>query len=48
MSDLVYLLIAYLIFWALTFVLVGSIWLRQRRLESEIAALRAMMPEDGA
>ena len=40
MSNLRYLLSAYLVFWALTFVLVLSIWVRQRRLEREIAKLQ--------
>ena len=35
----VYLVAAYTVFWALTFVLVFSIWIRQRRLEREITAL---------
>jgi len=36
----IYLVIAYAVFWALTFILVFSIWFRQRRLEQEIARLR--------
>jgi CcmD family protein len=47
MPNLVYLLSAYAVFWALTFVLVFSIWARQRRLEREIAALAARLEEDG-
>ena len=39
----VYLVASYAIFWALTFVLVFSIWFRQRRLEREIAALQALL-----
>lgn len=39
----IYLVIAYGIFWGLTFVLVFSIWMRQRRLEREIAALEAQL-----
>ena len=46
MSDLPYLVSAYIVFWALTFALVFSIWLRQRRLEREIAALTAMLAEE--
>ena len=42
----VYLVAAYTVFWALTFVLVFSIWVRQRRLEREIAALKALLDED--
>ena len=41
-----YLVAAYAVFWALTFVLVFSIWVRQRRLEREIAALAARLSED--
>ena len=39
MSIPVYLVAAYAVFWTLTFVLVFSIWARQRRLEREIEAL---------
>lgn len=46
MENLSYLLAAYLVFWALTFVLVFSIWVRQRRLEREITALAAQLQED--
>jgi len=46
MSNLLYLLSAYIVFWALTFVLVFSIWVRQRRLEREIAALQARLEEE--
>jgi hypothetical protein len=47
MPDPIYLLIAYGVFWALTFILVGSIWTRQRRLDREVTALRALLDEDG-
>ena len=46
MDNLPYLLSAYVVFWGLTFVLVFSIWVRQRRLEREIAALAARLGED--
>jgi len=42
----VYLVAAYAVFWGFTFVLVLSMWVRQRRLEREIAALRARMGEE--
>ena len=42
----IYLVVAYGIFWGLTFVLVLSIWARQRRLEREIAALEARLGDD--
>ncbi len=42
----IYLVAAYAVFWALTFVLVFSIWARQRRLEREIAALEARLGEN--
>jgi CcmD family protein len=35
----VYLVAAYAVFWALTFIFVLSLWARQRRIEREIAAL---------
>ena len=38
-----YLVAAYAVFWALTFVLVFSIWFRQRRLERKIASLQALL-----
>jgi CcmD family protein len=46
MENLSYLLAAYIVFWALTFVLVFSIWARQRRLEREITALAAQLKEN--
>ncbi|MEE8390960.1 MAG: hypothetical protein V3S14_09230 [Anaerolineae bacterium] len=46
MDNLPYLLSAYVVFWSLTFVLVFSTWLRQRRLEQEIAALAARLEKD--
>ena len=42
----VYLVAAYAVFWILTFILVGSIWARQRRLEREIAALQAQLIDE--
>jgi hypothetical protein len=42
----VYLVAAYAVFWILTFVLVGSVWLRQRRLQREIAMLQAQMGDE--
>ena len=46
-DSLVHLVVAYAVFWALTFVLVFSIWARQRRLEREIAALAERIAEEG-
>jgi hypothetical protein len=42
----VYLVAAYAVFWILTFALAGSIWMRQRRLEREIAALQAQLANE--
>jgi CcmD family protein len=42
-----YLVAAYAVFWALTFVLVFSIWKRQRQLEREISALAAQLEGTG-
>ncbi len=42
----VYLLAAYAVFWALTFVLVFSILIRQQRLEQQIAALQARLDQE--
>jgi CcmD family protein len=41
----IYLVAAYAVFWAFTFVLVFSTWVRQRRLEREIAALEERLGE---
>ena len=46
MDNLAFLLAAYGVFWTLTFILVFSVWLRQRRLEQQIAALAARLEED--
>ena len=40
-----YLVAAYAVFWGLTFVLVFSVWARQRRLEREIAALETRLDD---
>jgi len=42
----VYLVAAYAVFWALSFMLVFSIWARQRRLEQKIAALEALLANE--
>jgi CcmD family protein len=36
----VYLVAAYAVFWAFTFVFILSLWVRQRRIERDIAALQ--------
>ena len=36
----VYLVAAYAVFWAFTFVFVLSLWTRQRRIERDITALK--------
>lgn len=43
MSD--YLVAAYALFWVLPFVLLLAIWVRQQRIEREIAALRQRLTE---
>lgn len=48
MTTSVYLGAAYAVFWALTFVLVFSMWARQRRIEREIAALKARLDGEGS
>jgi hypothetical protein len=45
MNNLSFLIAAYGVFWGLTFALVISIWVRQRRLERDIATLAAQMGE---
>lgn len=39
----VYLVVAYVVFWLFTFVLVASLWVRQRRIEREIEGLEARL-----
>ena len=41
----IYLIAAYAIFWLLPFILIVTIWIRQRRIEQEIAALEARLTE---
>lgn len=47
-----YLVAAYAVLWAISFILVLSMWWRQRRIEIEVQALRQMLqsrhPESGA
>lgn len=42
-----YLVAAYAVFWAITFILVFSISARQRKLQQELAALRQTEPQQG-
>jgi len=42
-NNLIYLLVAYVVFWAATFIYVFTIRARQRRLEEELDALRALL-----
>jgi uncharacterized membrane protein len=42
----IYLVAAYAVFWGLTFLLVISIWVRQRRLEQQITALQSQLEEN--
>lgn len=42
----IYLMTAYAIFWLLTFVLVFSIWARQRKLETQLRALEEQSDQD--
>jgi len=45
-ANLSYLFTAYAIFWSLTFVLVFSIWARQRRLDRDVTALRERLDQE--
>lgn len=45
MPNPIYMVVGYGVFWALTLILVGSIWARQRRLDREVAGLRALLDE---
>jgi hypothetical protein len=46
MNNLTYLVAAYIVFWALTFILVLSIWSRQRRLDRQLAELTSRIEAD--
>jgi hypothetical protein len=41
----IYLVVAYAVFWALAFALIVSIWARQRRIDREIAMLKALLDD---
>jgi hypothetical protein len=43
---MIYLVAAYLVLWAVSFGLVASILLRQRRLQTELQALRVMVEDE--
>ncbi len=42
-----YLVAAYAVFWGLTFALVFSIWIRQRRLEQELHRVEEQLRRSG-
>jgi hypothetical protein len=44
-DDLVYLAVAYAVFWGVTFALVFSMWARQRQLERKLSALQARLQQ---
>jgi hypothetical protein len=39
MDNMAYLVVAYTVFWVITFGLVGGMWMRQRRISREIKLL---------
>lgn len=41
-----YMVAAYVVLWAISFGLVLSIWLRQRKLESDLQALRVFVDDE--
>ena len=43
MLNITHLVIAYAVFWAMTFILVASMWARQRRLEREISRMENLL-----
>jgi hypothetical protein len=47
MSNLRFLVAAYVVFWLLPFGLIVSIWLRQRRIDREIEALGRRVRKGG-
>ncbi|HEY85585.1 MAG TPA: hypothetical protein G4N96_10805 [Chloroflexi bacterium] len=43
MEDLFYLMLAYAFFWLLSFILVFSIYNRQKKLDEELASIKQLM-----
>ncbi|MBN1179290.1 MAG: hypothetical protein JXD18_08770 [Anaerolineae bacterium] len=45
MTVPIYLVVAYVVFWAFSFALIISMWLRQRRIDQQIALLKDQLGE---
>lgn len=43
MNDLIFLMLAYAVFWALSFGLIFSIFNRQKKLDQELTVLKQLM-----
>ncbi len=46
MADLIYLMMAYAVFWLFSFALIFSIFNRQRKLNDELAMLKQLLKEE--
>ena len=46
MADLIYLMMAYAVFWLFSFVLIFSIFNRQKKLNDELAMLKQLLEKD--
>lgn len=46
MADLIYLMMAYAAFWILSFILIFSIFSRQKKLDTEITMLKQLLHKD--
>ncbi len=46
MADLLYLMMAYAAFWLFSFILIFSIFSRQRKLDDELMMLKQLLQKD--
>ena len=46
MTVPIYLVVAYVVFWAFSFVLIISLWVRQRRIDQQIMLLKDQLGEE--
>ena len=46
MADMVYLMMAYAVFWLLSFALIFSIFNRQKKLDNELLMLKQLLEDD--
>jgi len=46
MADLLYLMLAYAVFWIVSFAFIFSIFSRQRKLDEEVAMLKQLLDSE--